>query len=245
MTELILPSDIFKRPWPSTPARCPGIPGAGDTAAVVASDSVESLGPRATTTALFISPHVRALSEQEKVAPPLEKETPELCASPQTRPHKFDQDLVAVIPSLTKAAAYRLRNYDLVQEMVQRTVFLALNAWEQFQPGTNFKGWVHRILFNEIMSHFRRAKRVYVPLETPEVQSLQAREIPADEAVEASERAKLIENLPPILKNPLKRVCIDGAFYHEAAKEFGITPGSLRSRIWRARSEMERMWGEA
>lgn len=157
---------------------------------------------------------------------------------------QFETDLVEILPELRRTALKRLRNVPDADDLVSRSVLKALNAWEQFQPGTNFKAWMHRILFNEMISGFRRQKRAPISLEDGDVgmASCPARQ---ELILEARCVRDTINRLPPVWRHALTRVCVEGWTYEEAAAEIGASVGTIKSRLWRAREAIDQMMGVA
>jgi RNA polymerase sigma-70 factor, ECF subfamily len=60
----------------------------------------------------------------------------------------FGQRLVALLPELRKHAVFLARDRAAAEDLVQGAAANAMAAWERFEPGTNFAGWMHRILRN-------------------------------------------------------------------------------------------------
>src|SRR3954454_11759589 len=58
----------------------------------------------------------------------------------------FDLDLAATLARLRIYALSLTRNGDRADDLVQQTVLKALTGRESFQPGTNFAGWIFRMV---------------------------------------------------------------------------------------------------
>jgi CheY-like chemotaxis protein len=87
-------------------------------------------------------------------------------AEPMTRrddPHKgtpAETPRAAIVPLLPELRGFARSlsggDVHLADDLVQDTVMLALRGWGQFQPGTNLKSWLFRILHNRFHSLKRR-----------------------------------------------------------------------------------------
>jgi len=147
-----------------------------------------------------------------------------------------------VMPELRAYAIKRLRDTAAAEDVVNEACAKALRFWEQFAPGTNFKSWMYRILHNEMISMFRRTKK-HAAL------SMNDEEHPIDAAIEArqdnlSDRESVrraMKLLPVQFRHVLLRICVEGRSYEEVAAEIDVSVGTIKSRLWRARSAMESM----
>lgn len=128
---------------------------------------------------------------------------------------------------------------DLVQETLER----GLTASDRFAPGTNLKAWLFAILHNLHANRRRdaRARPIAVSIDEIGVDAM-----PTDVAISPVEqdvldRARLEEvrdalrSLPAIFALPLRMVAVDELSYAEVAAILGVPPGTVMSRIYRAR----------
>src|SRR5579863_6251972 len=64
------------------------------------------------------------------------------------RSERFEQDVLPYLDQLYSAAMRMTRNSADAQDLVQETFAKAYASFHQFQPGTNLKAWLFRILTN-------------------------------------------------------------------------------------------------
>ena len=72
--------------------------------------------------------------------------------SATTRSADFEQLALPLFPSLYNHAHWLTRNHAEAEDLVQETFTKALRAFDTFQPGTNFKAWIFRILRNTFLT---------------------------------------------------------------------------------------------
>src|SRR3954466_15950633 len=76
------------------------------------------------------------------------------------------------MPSLYSAAMRMTRNPADAEDLVQETYLKAYRAFGSFQPGTNLKAWLYRILTNTFINSYRSKKRRPEQIELDEVEDL-------------------------------------------------------------------------
>ena len=150
----------------------------------------------------------------------------------------FHDDLIAVLPKLRIQALALTRNRAAAEDLVQDTVVNALSAREQFQPGTNLAAWLHRILRNRFISDIRKQKPS-VAIEDAPMAALASAADPADLLV-AKELAAELDRLPADQRETLLLVTLHGLSCEEAAEITGCAVGTVKSRVFRARSTLHR-----
>ena len=88
---------------------------------------------------------------------------------------EFNDMLVAALPRLRAYAMILTRSRAAADDLLQQTAYRALRAETQFTMGTNFVGWMYRILRNEYISSLRRNKRTTSSIDDLPEQMLAAR----------------------------------------------------------------------
>src|SRR5580704_11033467 len=69
---------------------------------------------------------------------------------PQTS--SFEDLALPLLPSLYNVAHWLARNPADAEDLVQETILKALRGFSGFEPGTNFKAWIFRILRNTYLT---------------------------------------------------------------------------------------------
>src|ERR1700689_2376891 len=71
-------------------------------------------------------------------------------AGPQTS--VFEDLALPLLPSLYNVAFWLSRNSTDAEDLVQETFLKALRGFASFEPGSNFKAWIFRILKNTFLT---------------------------------------------------------------------------------------------
>jgi RNA polymerase sigma-70 factor, ECF subfamily len=125
---------------------------------------------------------------------------------------------------------------DLVQEAMER----ALRFDAQFEPGTNYRGWLHQILFSVFVTRCRRRRREHRALELLATDpNTWARPTPCTEAMALSPGVVgALEALPEHFSRVVKLVDLEELSYREAAEKLEVPVGTVMSRLFRGRKAL-------
>ena len=151
----------------------------------------------------------------------------------------FHEDLKAMLPRLRVYALSMTRDSDSANDLVQRTVVKSLVGRASFQPGTNFAGWLFRIQRNEFISGLRR-QRPSVPVDTAIAESL-SHPAHQESGLIMREFVTAFAKLVPTQREALLLAVLEGLPYEVIAAHTGVSVGTVKSRISRARDTLERL----
>jgi RNA polymerase sigma-70 factor, ECF subfamily len=150
---------------------------------------------------------------------------------------EFHSQLVALVPKLRIQALALTRNRAAAEDLVQDAVANALAAQESFTPGTNFAAWMHRILRNRFISTLRKQR------ETTDIEDLPSSAFAVGAAHEdrmvLKELSKAVGRLPSDQREALFMVVLQGMSYEEVADATGCAVGTAKSRVFRARRQLQ------
>src|ERR1700689_1023303 len=65
---------------------------------------------------------------------------------------EFEELALPLLPSLYNVAFWLSRDATDAEDLVQETFLKALRGFDTFEPGTNFKAWIFRILRNTYLT---------------------------------------------------------------------------------------------
>jgi RNA polymerase sigma-70 factor, ECF subfamily len=158
------------------------------------------------------------------------------------------REALACADALHNLARYLTGNDTDADDLVQETYARALQAAGQFTPGTNLKAWLCRILRNTFISRYRRSRNNPVVNGFETVASTVAVDEPwfLDD-VELDRLQKVvgaeIEAALMALSEDARTVILldlDGLTDQEMADVMGCAPGTVKSRLARARAALRR-----
>jgi RNA polymerase sigma-70 factor, ECF subfamily len=169
-----------------------------------------------------------------------------VCVSPPSLPSEsFEQLAMPHFDRLYNFACWLTHDRHEAEDLVQETYAKALKGFSSFQPGTNFRAWIYKILRNAFLNSRTGLMAAAVPLdpeaddpglpttqETPESILLQR----ADwELVRQA-----LEKLPLAHREVLLLCEVEEMSYQEMAATLGVPIGTVMSRLSRARRELRK-----
>lgn len=152
--------------------------------------------------------------------------------------------IVALRSRLVRFAWSMTRDREEAEDLAQETIARALASQWRFQPGTNLKAWLFRILRNLHLNILRSAGThpSLVSIEDltgepadPQETDLNPVEARAIERAELRRIADVYRTLPATFAVPLYLTAIEELTYAEAASILDIPVGTVMSRVYRAR----------
>ncbi len=149
----------------------------------------------------------------------------------------FHDQVIAILPKLRVQALALTRNRAAAEDLVQDAVCNALSAQNSFIPGTNFPAWMHRILRNRFISNLRKRRDTTDIDDVPS--SVFATEAPHEDRLALKELAQAMTRLPPDQREALVMVVVHGMSYEALAEATGCAVGTAKSRVFRARRQLE------
>jgi RNA polymerase sigma-70 factor, ECF subfamily len=145
------------------------------------------------------------------------------------------------IPMLRRYARFLSRNTDQADDLVQECLLRAIARLETWEPGTNLRAWLIVILRNIFLNECRRTKRERLSLEG--LRSAETASVPAQQHVKLvlAELEEAFMLLSTDHREILTLVVIQGMTYEQAAEILGVSIGTIKSRLFRARTRLSEM----
>jgi len=159
----------------------------------------------------------------------------------------FEQEALVHLDTLYRVALRLTGNAADADDLVQETMLKAYRSWDQYEKGTNAKGWLLTILRNSFINEYRRRTR---HPETVDVDTIEPfavfGEVQDDDPQGAffdrivdDEVLKAVVELPEAFQETLVLSDVEGLSYQEIGKILGVPVGTVKSRLFRARQALQ------
>jgi len=177
--------------------------------------------------------------------------------TPSQRTARFERDALPYLGQMYPAALRMTRHRADAEDLVQETFTRALACFGQFEPGTNLRAWLYRILTNTFLSSCRKRQREPQPVPVGEIgdwQLARAASYPSSGLRPAE--AEVLDQLPdsPVLcalrqlpgafRIVVYLADVEGYAYREIADLMGTPIGTVMSRLHRARRQLRELLQE-
>lgn len=172
-------------------------------------------------------------------------------AATAERDRDFEGTALPLLNSIARLALMLTQDQSDADDLVQETFLRAYRYWESFQPGTDCRKWLSTICRNVYRDSLRRARST-IPLDSPELESAAA----ADLHVEARSAglgnmfatidlgpaiAAAINTLEPVFREAVVLSDVEGYSYEEIAETLAVPVGTVRSRLYRGRRQLQQL----
>ena len=183
----------------------------------------------------------------------------------EKRKEKFTEAVLANIPALNRFAYTLCRNLSESEDLVSETIVRAFEKFDGLKDQRKTKSWLFRILRNQFITNYRKNRKV-ISLATMQGISSNGQESfslfeaigQTDFVQEGHAEKKIIakitqqhirsamDELPDDLRTALILCDVEDFAYSEISQILKIPIGTVRSRIARARSVLQKkLWLQA
>ena len=170
---------------------------------------------------------------------------------------RFEEEALDLSNQVYGVARRLVGSREEAEDLVQETYARAFRSWRSFQPGTNLRAWLFRILTNLNIDRGRRIQR------TPDMQPLEESDYFLYNKLEESgpdgttDESRVVErlsqndavaalaDLPHDFRDVVLLVDLADFTYSDAAQILGIPIGTVMSRLHRGRRMLKRTLAES
>jgi RNA polymerase sigma-70 factor, ECF subfamily len=169
---------------------------------------------------------------------------------------RFEEEALQLSDQVYQVARRLAGSREEAEDLVQETYARAFRAWRQFEPGTNLRAWLFRILTNLNIDRGRRIQRSpdMQPLEETDYflynrleeaasdQNLDERRVV--ERLSQNDAVTALADLPHDFRDVVLLVDLADFTYSDAAQILDIPIGTVMSRLHRGRRMLKRSLAE-
>jgi RNA polymerase sigma-70 factor (ECF subfamily) len=158
---------------------------------------------------------------------------------------QFQEKLLSLQDNMMNFALMLTANRDDAQDLLQDTTLKVLGSRGKFTDNVNFKGWVLTIMRNIFINDYHKTVRVQtvidqgVDIYNVDVLNDSGFDTP-DGSIQIQEITGAINSLNEELKVPFT-LFVSGYKYNEIAGKLDMPLGTIKSRIFFARQELQKL----
>jgi RNA polymerase sigma-70 factor, ECF subfamily len=168
-------------------------------------------------------------------------------AEPSQAARSFDDEALPHLDALYRVALRLTGDPSQAEDLVQDTMLKAYRSWRQYRPGTNAKGWLLTILRNTFINDYRRRKLEPVAMDLEAVEPHAIYRSIEDTDPEGTFFSRIVDEkvleavdaLPPDFREVLVLSDMEGMRYAEIAEALQLPIGTVKSRLFRARRQLQ------
>lgn len=160
------------------------------------------------------------------------------CRQGNPRAQRLLYDRMA--PKMLGVCLRYLRNYDDAEEAMMTGFAKAFRALEQFRSEGSFEGWVRRIMVREALNQISRREPFMLNLDDCPAQYTPALPAGIESELNAADLLALIQELPAGYRTVFNLAALEGYTHQEIAELLGISEGTSKSQLSKARALLQR-----
>jgi RNA polymerase sigma-70 factor, ECF subfamily len=182
------------------------------------------------------------------------QETDRATRAPRQRAARFERDALPYLVQMYPAALRMTRNRADAEDLVQETFTRAYASFGQFEPGTNVRAWLYRILINTFFNCCRKRRREPRLAHDVEIQDWQLADAgshapsglgPAEtevlDHIPDSSVKHALHELPESVRTVVYLADVEGYPCREIASIMGTPVGTVMSRHHRGRRQLRHL----
>ncbi len=131
-------------------------------------------------------------------------------------------------------------NAEEAEDILQEGFIKVFKKLDSFRSEGSFEGWVRRIFVNTAIEHFRR-KRYLMPVTEKEENTIEGKYTSVLDELGAKDIMALIQDLSPGYRTVFNMYVVEGYTHKEIADMLGISEGTSKSQLSRAKVILQDM----
>lgn len=127
------------------------------------------------------------------------------------------------------------------EEMVNDGFMKAFKSLDNYNPEYPFGAWLRRIMINSAIDHYRSQKKHYFNLELSSARELSGDDLSILDQLSAEELMEMVRSLSSAYRTTFLLYVVEGFKHHEIAKQLGISEGTSKSNLAKAKKRLQQM----
>lgn len=153
--------------------------------------------------------------------------------------HSFETEAMPHLNDIFRTATRILGDRARAEDVAQEVYLQAWKSFDRFEPGTNCRAWLFKILFHCVNHHRRKWFRFPLLKETEEfIESTLTAPESIPEHITDTEILAALDRVPGDFRAVVLLVDVEEFAYKEAADILGIPIGTVMSRLSRGRKAL-------
>ncbi len=164
----------------------------------------------------------------------------------------FETEALPHMDALLRTALRMTKNQSDAEDLVQEAMVKAYRFWDKFEPGSNCRAWLFKIMTNIFINNYRSKSRTPVSVNVDDIDDNflygQLANLGPEENPEQALFAKIfdddvkkaIEELPDDFRLVVVLSFLEGFSYQEIAEIADLQLGTVKSRLHRGRKLLQK-----
>ena len=131
-------------------------------------------------------------------------------------------------------------NAEEAEDILQEGFIKIFKKLDSFRSEGSFEGWVRRIFVNTAIEQFRR-KRYLLPVTEKEENTIEGKYISVLDELAEQDILSLVQELSPGYRTVFNMYVVEGYTHKEIAEMLGISEGTSKSQLSRAKVILQEM----
>jgi RNA polymerase sigma-70 factor (ECF subfamily) len=131
-------------------------------------------------------------------------------------------------------------NSDDAQDLLQEGFIKVYKNIHRFRAEGSFEGWIRRVFINSSIEHLRKKSAKLMTVSEKEEGTIEDTDISALDSMAEKDIIKLIQELSPGYRTVFNLYVIEGFAHKEIAEQLGISEGTSKSQLARAKSILQK-----
>lgn len=135
-------------------------------------------------------------------------------------------------------------NADDAEDLLQEGFIKVYRNLHRFRAEGSFEGWIRRVFVNSSIEHFRKKSLQLSRVSDKEEGTIEDADVSALDNLAEKDIIKLIQELSPGYRTVFNLYVIEGYSHKEIGEQLGISEGTSKSQLARARSILQKKVSE-